>query len=261
MNAIVAIALNGFREARRNRITSVLFVFAFIMVFSTTVSIEFTVATFDRVMTDFGLGVIGLMAPVLTLFLGTGLIPREIERRTIFMVVARPVSRSAFVLGKYLGNVLTVGGLVLVMGVLFLLQLQIAGASQRFSTGIHREHFVALYGLLLEVVLLSAVAFVFAAASSQFVSSLSVTCLYFIGHMAEDLYALADRSKVELVQWAGKALYYALPNFDRLDYKARATYFDPTSNGELAVTTLYALAYTAVMLVIATQIFERRDFK
>ncbi len=261
MNGVLSIALNGFREARRNRVTSVLFVFAFIMVFSTTVSVEFTVATFDRVMTDFGLGVIGLISPALTLFLGTALIPREIERRTIFMVVARPVSRSAFLVGRYVGNVITVVFLVVVMGVLFLVQLQIAGASATYSTGIHREHFVALYGLLLEVVLLTAVCFLFASASSQYVSSLSVTCLYFIGHMAEDLYTLAGRSKSEVLSVVGKLLYYVLPNFDRLDFKARATYFDPTSNAELLSTTAYALAYTVLVLVLATQIFERRDFK
>lgn len=261
MNGVVSIALNGFREARRNRVTSVLFVFAFIMVFSTTVSVEFTVATFDRVMTDFGLGVIGLLSPALTLFLGTALIPREIERRTIFMVVARPISRSTFLVGRYIGNVITVAFLVLVMGGLFLLQLQFAGSTSTYSTGIHREHVVALYGLLLEVVLLTAVSFLFAAASSQYVSALSVTCLYFIGHMSEDLYTLAGRSKSELIRVAGRAIYYLLPNFDRLDFKARATYFDPTSNAELLSTTGYALAYTVLVLIVATQIFERRDFK
>lgn len=261
MNGVVSIALNGFREARRNRVTSVLFVFAFIMVFSTTVSVEFTVATFDRVMTDFGLGVIGLLSPALTLFLGTALIPREIERRTIFMVVARPVSRSAFLVGRYIGNVITVVFLVLVMGALFLLQMQFAGATSTYSSGIHREHLIALYGLLLEVVLLTAVSFLFAAASSQYVSALSVTCLYFIGHMSEDLYTLAGRSKSDVIRVVGRAIYYLLPNFDRLDFKARATYFDPTSNAELLSTTGYALAYTVLVLIVATRIFERRDFK
>lgn len=261
MNGVLDIALNGFREARRNRVTSVLFVFAFVMVFSTTISVEFTVATFDRVMTDFGLGVIGLISPALTLFLGTALIPREIERRTIFMVVARPISRSSFLVGRYLGNVMTVEFLVLVMGALFLAQLQFAGASATYSTGIHREHLVAIYGLFLEVVLLSAVCFLFASASSQYVSSLSVTCLYFIGHMSEDLYTFANRSKVDLFRYVGKAIYYVLPNFDRLDFKARATYFDPTTNAELLSTTAYTVAYTVLVLLLATQIFERRDFK
>lgn len=261
MNGVIPIALNGFREARRNRITSVLFVFALISVFSTTVSIEFTVATFDRVMTDFGLGVIGILVPALTLFLSTGLIPREIERRTIFMVVAKPVSRSAFVVGRFLGNLVTVGFLLLVMSALFLLQLQVAGAAETFSTGVHREHFVALYGLFLELVLLTAVSFLFATATSQFVASVSATSLYFIGHMAEDLYALANRTKVAPLKVLGNALYYVLPNFDRIDFKARATYFDPTSNAELLSHTVYVVAYASLMLIVATWIFDRRDFK
>jgi ABC-type transport system involved in multi-copper enzyme maturation permease subunit len=261
MNGVLAIALNGFREARRNRITSVLIVFAFVSVFSTTVSVEFTVATFDRVMTDFGLGMMGLIAPALTLFLGTGLIPREIERRTIFMVVAKPVSRSAFVLGRYFGNLVTVGFVLTIMSVLFLLQLQFAGADQTYSTGVHREHFVAIYGLFLEMVLLNAVCFVFATATSQFVASVSATCLYFIGHMSEDLFSLASRSKVAAFKVLGNALYYVLPNFDRIDFKARATYFDPTTNAELFNHTVYTAAYTVVLLLIATAIFERRDFK
>ncbi|MDX2009756.1 MAG: ABC transporter permease [Myxococcaceae bacterium] len=261
MNGIVPIALNGFREARRNRVTLVIFVFALVMVLTVTVSVEFTVATFDRVMTDVGLGVIGLIMPALALFLSTGLIPREIERRTIFMLVARPVSRSAFVLGRYVGNLMTVGFLLLVMALLFIAQLEFSHLTSAFGGGLHVAHVVALYGQLLEVILLTAVAFAFATVSSQYVSSLVATCLYFIGHMAEDLFQLAERSKALPLKVLGKGLYYVLPNFDRLDFKDRATYFDPTSASELLGATAYTAAYAALMLVVATAIFERRDFK
>ncbi|MBL8920925.1 MAG: ABC transporter permease [Myxococcaceae bacterium] len=261
MNGVLTIALNGFRESRRNRVTSVLVVFALILVFSVTVSVEFTFSTFDRVMADFGLGVIGLVTPALALFLSTGLIPREIERRTIFMVVARPVSRSAFVIGRYLGNLFTVGFLLLVMAILFLAQLAIMYATTNFGTGIHAPHLVALYGLALEMVLLTAVAFTFATLSSQFVATLMATCVYFIGHMAEDLFNLAQRTKVVPFKLLGTGLYYLFPNFDRLDFKDRATYLDATPMGELATATAYTAAYTVIMLLIATAIFERRDFK
>ncbi|MCA2979777.1 MAG: ABC transporter permease, partial [Myxococcaceae bacterium] len=167
MNGFTSIALNGFREARRNRVTSVVFLFALVMVFSVSVSVEFTVATFDRVMTDVGLGVIGLIMPALCLFLSTGLIPREIERRTIFMLLARPVSRAVFVLGRYFGNLLTVGFLLVVMSFLFLAQIAFSSATSDFGSGVHAPQVVALYGQLLEVVLLSAVAFAFATLSSQ----------------------------------------------------------------------------------------------
>lgn len=261
MNGLLAIALNGFREARRNRITSVLFVFAFVMVFSTTISVDFTFATFDRVMTDFGLGMMGLIIPVLTIFLGTGLIPREIDRRTIFMVVAKPVSRTTFILGRMVGNLVTVYFLLLAMGGLFLIQLAFVSATTTYGTGIHVPHLVALYGMLLEVLLLTALCFSFASASSQFVSSLSVTCLYFIGHMSEDLYHFSGRSKVVLWKYLGQGLYYLLPNFDRLDFRPRATYLDPTPLSELLSATGYVLAYSVLLLLVATRIFERRDFK
>lgn len=261
MNGVIAIALNGFREARRNRVTLVVFVFALILAFSVRVSVEFTAVTFDRVMTDVGLGIIGLIMPVLALFLSTGLVPREIERRTIFMLVARPVSRSAFVVGRYLGNLLTVGLLLVAMGALYLAQLAFISATSDFGTGVHGPHLVALFGQLLEVVLLSAVAFAFATMSSQFVASLIATCLYFIGHMAEDLYNLAHTSRSVGLRVVGKALYYVLPNFDRLDFKDRATYLEPTATAELVGSTVYALAYAAIALTIATAIFDRRDFK
>jgi ABC-type transport system involved in multi-copper enzyme maturation permease subunit len=177
------------------------------------------------------------------------------------MVVAKPISRSTFILGRSLGNLMTVGFLLAVMGGLFLVQLQFAGATTTYSTGIHVEHLTAIYGMFLEVVLLTALCFAFAAASSQFVSSLSVTCLYFIGHMAEDLFNYANRSKFVVLKFLGQLLYYVLPNFDRLDWRGRATYLDPTSANEVLASTGYTLAYATILLLVSTWIFERRDFK
>ena len=94
-SALLALVLNGFRESRRNRVTVVIFLFAFVMIFAATFALELTVVTFSRVMTDIGLGVMGLIAVFLSVFLATGLLPREIERRTIFMIVSKPISRSS----------------------------------------------------------------------------------------------------------------------------------------------------------------------
>lgn len=256
MSALWTIALHGFRESRRNRVTVVVFLFAFIMIFSATFALELTVSTFQRVMTDMGLGVMSLITVGLTIFLGSGLIPREIERRTIFMVLSRPVSRSAFVIGRLLGNILTVWFVAVVMGVLFVLQLWVA----QFGD-LDRAHLVAMGGLMLEVVLLTSIAFVFASASSQFVTAVSTVGLYFIGHMSSDLYGLATRSDSGLLRVLGQVLYYALPNLERLDFKARATYLDPTSASEFLGATGYALGYSMVLVTIACVLFERRDFK
>lgn len=255
MTAVVAIALNGFRESRRNRVTLVIFAFAFVLIFGSSISFELTVSTFDRVITDIGIGVMGLISIGLTIFLGSGLIPREIERRTIFMVVAKPVSRSAFVVGRLLGNVLTVWFVLTVMMGLFLLQLVWT------KSAIDSSHLAAFVGMLLEVAVVSSVCFVFATASSQFVTTLCTVGLYFIGHLSSDLYRYANNSESAVVSAVGRALYYLLPNLDRLDFKARATYFDPTSLSELASAAVYACGYSAVLVVLATALFQRRDFR
>jgi Cu-processing system permease protein len=255
MSGLSALVLNGFRESRRNRVTLVVFLFAFLMIFSATFAMELTVATFDRVMTDLGLGVMALITSFLAIFLATGLIPREIERRTIFMVVSKPISRSMFVVGRFLGNMLTLYAVLTMMVVLFFVQLQL-GKSQ-----VTQAHVAAVIGLALELLVISAVSFLFASASSQFVASVISVGLYFLGHLATDLYTMASRSQSAVLSMGGKALYYVLPNLDRLDLRPRATYGELTSWAELGGSAVYAVGYSVVLLVIACLLFEKRDFK
>ncbi|MDP1829070.1 MAG: ABC transporter permease subunit [Archangium sp.] len=255
MTALFALILNGFRESRRNRVTVVVFLFAFAMIFSATFALEFTVVTFARVITDIGLGVMSLISVFLAIFLSTAMLPREIERRTIFMIMSKPISRSLFVVGRFLGGLLTVTFVTLIMAVLFVGQLLFEGAP------IVHAHFAAILGVLLEVVVLSAVGFFFATFASQYVAVSSTVGLYFLGHLARDLYALAERSQVTLVKFFGKLAYYVLPNLERLDFKQRATYFDPTTWGELGMATLYSVGYATLVIALACVLFERRDFK
>lgn len=255
MSAILTLAQNGFRESRRNRVTVVVFAFAFAMIFLATFALEFTVATFQRVLTDVGLGVMSLIAAVLAIFLGSSLIPKEIERRTIFLIVSKPIRRSSFVIGRLLGNLFTVYAVVVLMTALFAAQIVLQGAP---ITG---PLVTAMVGVLLEVTVVSALCFAFASWTSQMVTAVATIGLYFVGHMASDLYKFADRAKDAPVRVLGKALYYLLPNLDRLDFKARATYGDPTSLAELGQALVYALGYSTVLVVIACVLFERRDFK
>lgn len=255
MRPVLLVALNGFRESRRNRVTLVVFAFAFVMIFFATLALELTVTTFERVLTDVGLGVMGFISVALTVFLGSGLIPKEIERRTIFMVLAKPISRSSFVVGRLLGNVLTVYFVLGAMALLFAAQIWFQGES------VNSSQLVGIFGLALEVIVLSSVCFAFAAAASQFLTVVATIGLYFVGHMAGDLYRLASRAETPWLGAVGKALYYVLPNLERLDFKARATYQDPTTAAELVSAAGYTIGYAVVMVTIASVLFSRRDFK
>lgn len=255
MSGLSALVLNGFRESRRNRVTLVVFLFAFLMIFSATFAMELTVATFDRVMTDLGLGVMSLITSFLAIFLATGLIPKEIERRTIFMVVSKPISRSMFVVGRFLGNMLTLYAVLGMMTALFFIQLELGHSK------VTQPHVVAVIGLAFELLIISAVSFLFASASSQFVASVISVGLYFLGHLVTDLYQMASRAQSTALSALGRAGYYVLPNLDRLDFKARATYAELTPWSELGNSAIYAIGYSVVMLVIACLLFEKRDFK
>ena len=103
MGPFIALTLNGFREARRNRVTLIVALFALSLLLSSSLVVEVTVGVFDRVLTDMGLGSMSLMMVLLTIFLSSGLISREIERRTIFLMVSKPLSRGAFLVGRLFG--------------------------------------------------------------------------------------------------------------------------------------------------------------
>lgn len=255
MRALLALAMTGFRESRRNRVTVVVGLFAFVMIFSATVALELTVNTFERVMTDVGLGLMNILSVFLAIFLAGSLLPREIERRTIFMVVSKPIGRSTFLVGRLLGNIVTIFFVVLVMAVLFSLQIVAQGGVPT------QAHLAAIYGLMLEVILISCVGFAFASAGSQFVSIVATVGLYFTGHLASDLYRRAMAASSEVLKLVGLAIYYALPNLDRLDFRARATYDVPTPASELLMCTGYTLGYALVAVTVACLLFERRDFK
>ncbi|MCY1020709.1 ABC transporter permease [Pyxidicoccus sp. MSG2] len=255
MGAFTAMAWNGFREARRNRVTVLVGAFALVLLFATTLVTEVTVSTFDRVVTDFGLGVMSLLLVFLSIYLSSGLLSREIERRTIFLMVSKPMSRSRFLLARLAGNMLTLGVLLVAMTLLFWLQLVLNMAP------ITQPQLAALWGLYLELFVLTSAGFLLSTFASQLVSALVSTGLYFAGHLSADIYNLGTRSKSEFVAWICKATYYALPNLERLNFRPRATYVIPVVASELATATLYALGWGALFCVLATLVFERRDFR
>ncbi|MCE9667369.1 ABC transporter permease [Myxococcus stipitatus] len=255
MSAFGAMVWNGFREARRNRVTVVVGVFAALVMFSSTLVTEVTVSTFDRVLTDFGLGMMSLILVFLTIFLSSGLLSREIERRTIFLVVSKPVSRTQFLLARLTGNMLT---LALVLGAMMLI---FVGQLALFGAAVTPTQFVAAAGLWFELLVLSSAGILFSSFSGPMVSAVCTTGLYFAGHLAGDLLDIAKRAESGLVQVLTKGLYYLLPNLERMNFRSHAAYALPVDAGTFASSAAYAVAWAMVFTAISLFIFERRDFR
>jgi ABC-type transport system involved in multi-copper enzyme maturation permease subunit len=255
MQQFLALTFNGFREARRNRVTVVVGAFALGLLVASTLLTNLSISTFDRVLTDFGIGIMGIVLVMLAVFLSSGMLAREIERKTLFLIVSKPISRAQFLCARFAGNMLTLGVLLVLMGALFIAQISVYG------TLITQAQFVAIGMLFFELLVLSSIGFAMSSFSSQMVSATVTVGAYFAGHLGGDIYELSRKAEDPLLQWVGKAVYYALPNLSRLNYRVQATYEIPTPVGELVPHMLYAVGYTIVMIMIAITLFSRRDFK
>lgn len=254
MNAFLATAWNGFREARRNRVTVVVGAFALITLLFATLVTQVTVVTFRRVMVDTGLGLMSLILVFLSIFLSSGLLAREIERRTIFLVVTKPISRTMFLWARFAGNLLTLLVLQAVMTAIFAAEM----ALYRFPLG--PAVWAALGMLVIELFLVTTIGFLCSSFLGQTVSAVVTVGLYFAGHLSGDLYRFATKAG-GMVSSVGHLVYFALPNLDRLNYRSLATY-DVVPTLDMALKSAGSgLAYGIGLLVLASVIFERRDFK
>ena len=255
MNSIIIIALATFTEARRNRVTLIVAAFALIMLLSTSVMLGVTIFTLDRVATDFGLGVMSLLLVGLAVFLSSGQLSKEIDRRTIFLVLSRPVSRTQFVLGRALGTVITLWVLLLAMCLVFLAQLMFLNMNVTIA------QVAAVLGLMIELVLLTGVGVLFSSFSGTLVSSMATVAIYIAGHLSGDLLIIANRAKSDALRVLAKGMYWFLPQLDRVDYKLKATYELPIDWSQFSSATVYIAAYTMAVLTLAVITFRRVDFK
>lgn len=255
MSAFLATAWNGFREARRNRVTIVVGVFLAVLLLSSQLVTEVTVTTLERVLTDFGLGTMSLILVFLAIFLSTGLLSREIERKTIYLIVTKPVSRSTFLLGRVAGNMLTLAVLLLGMSLLFFAELQIYGSA------LTRMQLVALAALLMELLVLTSAGVLMSSFAGTTVSAIAVVGLYLAGHLAPDLYNLTGKSETPTFRLVGKVLYYAIPDLERLNFRPHAAYRLAIDGKTLVANFAYGFVWAGVLLTLAVIVFNRRDFK
>jgi Cu-processing system permease protein len=253
MSVILALTRAGFREAIRNRVTVVVGVFAIALILMTSLVMNITIFSLDRVVTDFGLGVMSVILLGLSVFMSVAMLSREIERRTVFLVVSRPLSRSTFVVGRYLGMAVTLTLLLLAMSIIYATQIV------AFKVPPNGAMVAAIVGLWLELLVLSAMGVFFSSFSGPITSTVCVLSLYLIGHWTPELYALGASLPPTLGALV-KGAYYVMPNLDRLDFKAHATYGQAVEVKDLLSAAAAALAWVCLFIGGATLIFQRRDF-
>lgn len=255
LERIWTIAANTVREAIRARVLYTLLFFALALIGTGVLLASLSYVERDRILQDVGFGAIRAFTVAISIFVGIHLVHREVDRRTIFTILSKPIARSEFLLGKYFGLVATLWLLIAVMGAGFAAISLLAGAP------LLPAHAAAIALVGVEATVLVAVALCFSAFTTPMLASLFSAGLWLIGHLSRDLRALGAHADSEAVKRATGLLYRALPDltaFDLTGHAARGLVIAPS---DVLMPCLYAAGYATVVLVAATWIFERRDFR
>jgi ABC-type transport system involved in multi-copper enzyme maturation permease subunit len=252
---VAAIALNTFKEAVRDRILYAIVVFALVMLGSSTILVTISVGGEEKIIKDLGLACISIFGLLIATFLGIGLVSKEIEKRTLYTIITKPIHRYQFILGKYLGLVLTLSVNVLVMA------LGLIGLAYAWEDTSSPRLLLAVVFIFLELILVTATAMVFSAFSSPALSAIFTLCLFVAGHLSADLRLFAAHFGGAATKLLAETLYFLLPNLSRLNFKDQAVHPLAIDGGTAALSFVYAIFYAAALVLAAVVIFQRRDFK
>jgi ABC-type transport system involved in multi-copper enzyme maturation permease subunit len=261
---ILAIAGNTFRENIRDKILYNLILFALLMIVSSFILGQLTLGFENKVMIDLGLSSISIFGTLIAIFIGIGLVYKELERRTVYSLLAKPVARWEFLLGKYLGLLFTLLVNVVIMTAGLWLILAYRGGTSMQS---YLRLLPAVFLIFLSLALTTAVALFFSTFSTPALSALFTLFLWIIGHFNADLVQFGKLSKSAVAEAVSRGLYYILPNIsnfcsiDSRNIIQSASYNEPIRAAAVGWASLYALLYCSVVLAVAAAVFSRRDFK
>ncbi|CAN5319138.1 ABC transporter permease subunit [soil metagenome] len=255
---VAAIARNAFREALRDRVLYNLVLFVLLLTAAAIFLSDLSGGQEAKIIVDMGLSAMLIFGVFIAIFVGVGLVYKEIERRTVYAIFAKPVGRGEFLVGKYLGLCLTLAVNVLVMGVGVSLALAfVRGGYDPLMLSI----WPAIGLIYVELMILVAVALLLSTFSSPALSALLTFAVFIIGHFSADMKTLAAATGTNSAKIFFGALYYLLPNLSHYSKLTDAGHGLVPSTSVILATLLYALVYITVLLAAATLIFNRRNFK
>lgn len=268
MNAARCVAVAVFRESVRDKVFYNLVLFALLLVGASILIGQLTAGQDVKIIKDLGLTATSLFGLFISIFVGINLVSKEVERRSVYPLFAKPIRRSEFVVGKYAGLLLTLLVNVVVMTialytVLFFLSRGVPDNIQRAwdAPALDPALLEAIALIYVDLALVTALAVLFSTYSSPMLSAVFTLGLYVVGQFNADLKRFDEIVSSPAAAWIGKACYYVLPDFARFDVKLAVVHGIPVTAGYLAWTTMYAVVYIAALLFLACVIFARRDLK
>jgi len=262
------IAANVFKESVRDKVLYSIVLFAVILIAASLLLGQLTAGQEVKIIKDLGLAAISLFGHFIAIFIGIGLVSKEVERRSIYALLAKPMSRTELVLGKFLGLVSTLAVNVVVMTVALVIVLAVYEAMTPEAVRKGWEApatdpriAIAAFLILVELAIVTAVAILFSTFTSPVLAAGFTVGLVIAGHFGADLKNFEQVVDSVPVAWIARGLYYVLPNLSAFDVKSQVVHAQPVEALYVAMTTGYGALYVTALLMLSVLFFSRRDFK
>jgi ABC-type transport system involved in multi-copper enzyme maturation permease subunit len=263
-----AVAVNVFKESVRDRVPYNLVLFATLLIGSSYLLGQLTAGQDVKIIKDLGLAATSIFGLFIAIFIGIGLVSKEVERRSIFALLSKPVSRSQFIAGKYAGLVLTLVVNVSVMALSLYVVLAYMNWTALPETKAGWETpatdpalLKAIVLIVVELMLVTAIALFFSTFSSPILSAALTFGLFLTGHFNADLRNFDRVVDSPTAVWVARGLYHVLPDLSAFDVKADVVHGLPVTAWYVGTTVAYGALYIAALLLAAMFIFSRRDFR
>ena len=254
LSRVYAVAANTFRETIRERVLYNLIFFAILMTLSGVLLGQLSIRQDEKIIKDLGLAAMDVFGTVIAIFMGVGLVSKEIERRSLFPLLAKPLGRGELLIGKAAGLAFTLFVNVATMAIG--LYLTLAATRRAFDPALLK----AVYGIYLGLLLVLAIALLFSTLTTSALASVCTVGLVAAGRFS-DVIRNASSVASGVPTYLTEFLYLLLPNFRNLDFKNAVVYGLPVPADLLAYVTAYAVVYAAVVLLVALAVFRSKDFQ
>ncbi len=252
MKNIFIITKNTFKEAIRDKILYSILGFALLFIISTIFLGTISLGEDIKIIKDFGLAGIYLFSIIIAIFIGTSLVYKEIEKRTLFITLSKPVSRGQFIVGKFLGLFFSMIVVILLMTAVYLTVVAMKGG------GFDYRSLVAIALSLVEIAIFIALSILFSTFSTPLASTIYAVLLLYIGHslgMVLKYFAKAGG----ILMYLFKVTYYLLPNLDKFNIRNLAVHSANLNGSEIGISILYGVIYSTILLILAVWSLRKQE--
>lgn len=262
---IIAIAKNTFREAIRDKILYSLLIFTVIMIAASVLLGQLTIGQDQRVIKDMGLASMSLFGVLIATFVGTSLVYKEIRKKTIYTMLSKPIHRYEFILGKYLGLLMTMFVELSIMAVVLFAVIMLHGVT--FASPVTGAEPIG-YALLVkaivliffELMIVTSIAVLFSIISTPVLSVFFTLGIYVIGHLTVDIKEMGVALESSLLKGLCSLSYYILPNLENFNIRAEMVRDVFVSSRFMFYSIIYGVLYMSFILLVSILSMERKQF-